>query len=354
VALDGDRAGLDAALRLMDLALPLLEAGRSLRFAILPQGQDPDDLIRAQGAAAMQAVLDAAQPMVGLLWRRETEGRVFDSPERRAALDRTLREKLLRDPRPLAAPPLRRGDRPPSPRAVLPGARAARGRTRRARHALRLGRPACRNAAAQHARLASRRRPGTARWEDRIREAVILAALVVNPWLVRRFESELERLDTTGPDHARLLAALLRLGPEATQARLTRMLGADALEKLFAPRHVQVSAGFRNAGDPDTAEQCVRGELEKLFRARGALRETRDAEAEIAGPADEGMTWRLRQAAEGLSQACAAWPRTRRSSWWPTTACDQQGREGGLPGGLRRHRLREGRAQNGACGMRQH
>jgi DNA primase len=48
----------------------------------------------------MQRVIDAAEPMVGLLWRRETEGQVFDSPERRAALDRTLREKLqtIRDP----------------------------------------------------------------------------------------------------------------------------------------------------------------------------------------------------------------------------------------------------------------
>jgi DNA primase len=43
--------------------------------------------------------------------------------------------------------------------------------------------------------------------------------------------------------------------------------------------------------------------LDKLFRTRGAQTETREAEAEIAGLADEGITWRLRQAAEGLSQA---------------------------------------------------
>ena len=50
IALDGDTAGLRAAMRLIDLALPLLEAGQSLRFAIMPEGQDPDDLIQAQGA----------------------------------------------------------------------------------------------------------------------------------------------------------------------------------------------------------------------------------------------------------------------------------------------------------------
>src|SRR5690606_9417648 len=85
-----------AAMRLIDLALPMLEAGKGLRFAVLPGGQDPDDLIRAGGPQAMQAVLDAARPMVSLLWQRETEGRVFDSPERRAALDRDLRNAVKR------------------------------------------------------------------------------------------------------------------------------------------------------------------------------------------------------------------------------------------------------------------
>ena len=100
ITLDGDAAGQRAALRLIDLALPLLEAGQSLRFAVMPEGQDPDDLLRAQGAGALQKLLDSALPMVKLLWQRETEGKVFDSPERKAALDKSLREKikLIRDP----------------------------------------------------------------------------------------------------------------------------------------------------------------------------------------------------------------------------------------------------------------
>ena len=88
IALDGDTAGLRAAHRVIDLALPLLEAGKSLRFALMPEGQDPDDLLRAKGAKAVQALLDQALPMVQLLWRRETEGKVLDSPERKAALDK--------------------------------------------------------------------------------------------------------------------------------------------------------------------------------------------------------------------------------------------------------------------------
>ncbi|MEM7753317.1 MAG: DNA primase, partial [Pseudomonadota bacterium] len=70
IALDGDKAGLRAAMRVIDLALPLLEAGKALRFCLMPEGQDPDDLIKAQGAPAMQKLIDESIPLVQLLWRR--------------------------------------------------------------------------------------------------------------------------------------------------------------------------------------------------------------------------------------------------------------------------------------------
>ena len=89
---DGDKAGLRAAYRAADLALPQLKPGKSLRFALLPAGQDPDDLIRASGAEAMGAILAAARPLVDLVWSRETNSGVFDTPERRAALEARLRE----------------------------------------------------------------------------------------------------------------------------------------------------------------------------------------------------------------------------------------------------------------------
>ncbi|MGR3468172.1 MAG: DNA primase, partial [Shimia sp.] len=71
IALDGDTAGLRAANRVIDLALPGLAAGKSLRFALLPEGQDPDDLLKAKGAAGMEAVLEGAKPLVQMLWDRE-------------------------------------------------------------------------------------------------------------------------------------------------------------------------------------------------------------------------------------------------------------------------------------------
>ncbi|WP_231559000.1 DNA primase [Paracoccus sp. PAMC 22219] len=98
IALDGDPAGQRAAQRLIDLALPLTGPGQALRFVILPAGQDPDDLIKASGPGAMGALLDQARPMLDLLWARETQGQVFDSPERKAALDRRLAEAVARIP----------------------------------------------------------------------------------------------------------------------------------------------------------------------------------------------------------------------------------------------------------------
>ena len=96
---DGDEAGMRAAGRAAELALERLEPGRSLRFAILPGGQDPDDLLRAEGREAMQAVLDGARPLADMVWSRETGGGTFDTPERRAQLERRMDEvaRSIRD-----------------------------------------------------------------------------------------------------------------------------------------------------------------------------------------------------------------------------------------------------------------
>ena len=89
---DGDDAGRRAAYRAIDLALPQLKPGKSLRFASLPQGHDPDDLIRSAGAGAVADVLAMARPLADVLWTRETEGGRFDTPERRAGLESRINE----------------------------------------------------------------------------------------------------------------------------------------------------------------------------------------------------------------------------------------------------------------------
>ena len=88
---DGDKAGRKAAHRAAEMALPLVTAERTFAFALLPGGQDPDDLIRASGAGAMAAALGAAMPLVDLVWSRETEGRPLATPEQRQALRNDLR-----------------------------------------------------------------------------------------------------------------------------------------------------------------------------------------------------------------------------------------------------------------------
>ncbi|QOZ55011.1 DNA primase [Bradyrhizobium sp. CCBAU 53338] len=89
---DGDRAGQKAAYRAADLALPFLSPGKSLRFALLPEGQDPDDLARSGGRGAIEEVIAAARPLADMIWSRELEGGNFATPERRAALEARIKE----------------------------------------------------------------------------------------------------------------------------------------------------------------------------------------------------------------------------------------------------------------------
>jgi DNA primase len=89
---DGDAAGRRAAYRAVDIALPLIKPGKSLKFASLPEGQDPDDLARSGGREAINEVIGAARPLAQVLWMRETESHGLDTPERRAAFEARLGE----------------------------------------------------------------------------------------------------------------------------------------------------------------------------------------------------------------------------------------------------------------------
>src|SRR5438309_8497859 len=89
---DGDKAGQKAAWRAADMALPHLLPGKSLRFALLPEGQDPDDLARSGGRGAIEEVISAARGLADVIWSREVEGGSFTTPERRAALEKRIGE----------------------------------------------------------------------------------------------------------------------------------------------------------------------------------------------------------------------------------------------------------------------
>ena len=296
IALDGDTAGLRAAMRLIDLALPLLEAGQSLRFVILPDGKDPDDLIRSEGKKAIQKLLDRALPMVRLLWQRETEGRVFDSPERKAALDKSLREKikLIRDPsirghygqeiknlrwelfsprRTAKRTPWKPGKKAPEP--AMPGTISS---------------------TLAHGDNA----------EDNLRIAVILASIISTPQIIADFESSLERMVCNNPHYGRLRDVVLRHSTwdsEALAGKINEIFGPDTLENLLALGHVAISPCVRDPGNVELAKMILFEELPKLETRRGLVAEIAEAEEDMSGMADEAVTWRLGQAAQARNLA---------------------------------------------------
>lgn len=306
VALDGDRAGLAAAMRLIDLALPLLEPGRSLRFALLPEGMDPDDLIRAEGPGAMRAALDKAAPMVELLWRRETEGHVFDSPERRAALDARLRKALTK----IAEPGLRGhyadalrerrarlfGQLAGSEPGFAPKFRTAKGR--RGSRGFSAGAfdlppaPTAETKASALVRAAGREA------EARGREAALLLALVNHPALALDRLGALEDVEFLCRDLETLRRALISaadgltpdVGLEAWRALLEARFGGPIDPLLSAG----AGAGFAAASAPVTAAAVGFGETLARHAALIALvREVAEAEQEIGAGAGEDLDRRL-------------------------------------------------------------
>ena len=83
---DGDTAGNNAAWKALELALPAMQDGRSARFLFLPDGEDPDSVVRAEGADGFRARLESATPLADVLFARLTRGRNLADPAARAAL----------------------------------------------------------------------------------------------------------------------------------------------------------------------------------------------------------------------------------------------------------------------------
>lgn len=94
LCLDGDSAGQRAAMRAVSRALPLLAPGKSLRIAVLPKGQDPDDLLKARGKAALLEVIEQARPITEVLWDHENAAQPLKTPEDKAGLKARLMEHV--------------------------------------------------------------------------------------------------------------------------------------------------------------------------------------------------------------------------------------------------------------------
>ena len=199
---DGDNAGRRAASRAAERALPLLRAGKSLRFLALPAGEDPDSVIRSRGAEAIRRVLDLARPLSDVVWDMETEGKPADTPERRASLQRAVELRVAEIADPMVRDyyrtdmrnrlnRVRRPDRP----AWRPGER---------RPFRRPGDPAPSPFAP-----GSAARQSSAETDGSRQERALLGALIERPALLHILAEDLAALPIANPDLARLRSGLL-------------------------------------------------------------------------------------------------------------------------------------------------
>ena len=261
IALDGDKAGLRAAYRLIDLSLPLLRTGKALRFSIMPEGKDPDDLIRNEGASIFKNLIDEAVPMVDLIWRRETEGKSFDSPERRAGLDKSLSDviALIKDKN------LKNHYRD----ALFQARRQFFGRQ---------------NAGTTEFKNNSRLMPQSDTKSSflvaadektvsaQIRESTVIAVLMNFPELIEIFYDELIMIDLASPDCDLILKELVKLdnGTKAEiKNELMEKIGGEKVEKLLSLSHLRVLPCLRIKGTIEMGQQTLREELAKLNSERG-------------------------------------------------------------------------------------
>lgn len=101
VCFDGDAAGVSAAHRAIDRIFPVLKSGYSFQFCFLPDGMDPDDLIRKQGVSGFEQEVGRAQSLFDVVWDREVSVAQLDTPERKAALEKRFDDLIetIRDPR---------------------------------------------------------------------------------------------------------------------------------------------------------------------------------------------------------------------------------------------------------------
>jgi DNA primase len=315
---DGDKAGQRAAFRAVDMALPRLKPGKSVRFALLPEGQDPDDLVRAGGREAVAEVLSGARGLADMLWFRETAASALDTPERRAALEAGIKEVI-------------RGIGDETVRRYYSDDFAVRLRQLMAPKIEVAGRPAARFGSAGAARRQSGGRgwqsssprnrghageplpPPSARLSSSpivrghfssvpAREALILVTVLNHPWLLEDHAEEFAELELLNREADQLRRAALEVGIEphaeetAASERLRAALTARGLGALLA----RVEAAITHRSDwPVEAGVAAADVIQwwthvvTLHRKKRTLnRELKDAERALGEePSDANLAW---------------------------------------------------------------
>lgn len=257
---DGDKAGRKAAFRAVDVALPQIGPGKTLRFALLPDGRDPDDLVRSAGAAAVADVLEKAQPLSEILWTRETESADAATPERRAALEKRVLDSLA----PIRDETVRRHYRSDMQDRLrlLFGGRISTRRDEPQRTAWRPGQGGSALSAAGGRMASSGVKDGAlvrgSRTALSSREALILAAVISHPFLLDRHCEALAELELENAEAERLRRVLVDCAAQGSREEGT--LGAQ-IEALgfakLAGRLVEITHPLHWWVRPDAAAPDV-------------------------------------------------------------------------------------------------
>ena len=296
---DGDAAGRRAAYRAVDLALPLLRPGKSLLFAMLPDGQDPDDLVRAGGRGAMSDVLASARPLADVLWTRETEDTRFDTPERRAGLEAQLAQVIAAIPD--AVRKYYRQDFDGRMRQLFAPTIAIPSRnTPYPKQSRQAGRPPLTPVpVVASPRLSASPIVRGSRTALQPREALILLAIVNHPWLLEGHAEELADIEFLHPDADRLRRELLAAatGHEASEADVLRQaLQERNLGSILA----RVESALTHAADwparegaaPDDVRQWWTHVVTLHRKSRTLNRELKEAEHALGEElSEENLAW---------------------------------------------------------------
>lgn len=317
---DGDGAGVRAAFRAVDLALPRLAPGKSLKFALLPQGQDPDDLVRAGGREAVAEVMEAARPLAAMLWARETGGHAFDTPERCAALearinavtgsiaDESVRKYYRQDFNdrlgqlfgPVQAGTGTFSRRPNRGRGDRRWGGASDWRTAPTK-------PGRYVVLSQQLAVSPVHRGHRSAMPRR--EALILQAALHHPWLLHDHLEELSELEFRHPDADRLKCALIDLAAH-TIAEDAENVQVELAEHGLGPLVERISAAITTGSvwgtGPDAAPDDVLvtwNQLIALHRQwHSLIKELKEAELALGRDNTESNYLRLRDVKERLSR----------------------------------------------------
>lgn len=291
---DGDQAGLKAAWRAADLALPSIQPGRSVRFALLPEGKDPDDLVKAEGPDAFRQVLAEARPLADLLWMRQTSGGVFDTPERRAELEKTLRELTgrIRDESVRFHYQQEMRERV---QTFFGGHRyggPGRGKSERGQNGQGGGQWARGGASGRLAVSESLARSAMVKKAGGVmplREAVLVVALVNHPMLIDLYFDEVEGLDLSNGDLRQLQAALIDMlahGVAHERSAVLAAVEAAGLNDNLARAVEMVKNSYQwpalEGAAFDDAREAFAQVIHLHRSARNLRRELKDAEAALA------------------------------------------------------------------------